>query len=332
MNNSNTLPEVSVVVIGRNESRNLPDTFKAIMQMDYPREKIELIFVDNNSTDNSVEIAKTFTDKVFVERADWPVSGLARNRGLLEASHEIIHFIDGDISITKDYLRRAVEKIQRPDVDAVTGYFREKYPEKFFNRILDIRRDDIVHEERYCESTNGGGTYLKSKLRAVNGYDERILKGQESELGMRFRNNGNKILFIDVVQGYHNFDVNSIWDFYHFSFAYGRSNGYLLKLTEDSNAYIQNCKNSAIKTLVINSFTGAIVLFAVLSGWFVIAPLYYLFRLLMIFVKTTVIQKKSWRQLLYNFIQYTFRFANYFGTISILLKPTLKPGPKMKLQ
>ena len=59
------VPDISIVVIGLNEGKNLHDTFTAIREMDYPQEKLELIFVDTGSSDHSVEIAGEFTDKVF---------------------------------------------------------------------------------------------------------------------------------------------------------------------------------------------------------------------------------------------------------------------------
>src|SRR6056297_1611615 len=130
---NNALPPVSIVVIGRNESDNLDHTFHAIRSMNYPQPKLELIYVDTDSSDNSVEIASRYTDKVFEEHSVWPSSGLARNRGIKEASHEIIHFIDGDIAIDPDYLKNAVREISEPGVEAVTGYFTERDVNSYFN-------------------------------------------------------------------------------------------------------------------------------------------------------------------------------------------------------
>lgn len=322
------LPNVSIIVIGRNESNNLPSTFDAIRQMEYPNHKLEVIYVDTSSTDDSVEIANNNTDKVFVEKNKWPTSGLARNRGLLEASNEIVHFVDGDIAITKDYLKHAVEKILQPGVDAVTGYFVEKRPDKFFNRIMDIRRDGINHQERFCESTNGGGTYLKSKLLQVNGYDERILKGQESELGIRFREKGFQILFIDQIQGVHNFDINSIFDFIKFKFNYGKSSGYLLKTKVDVNDFIKAIKKTAKKILFTNLLALLTIILALFTGLFLIPVIYYFLRISSLIVTVKIRHKKSNRFLLHNLIQYLFMFSTFFGIVKVSLDRGLIPGPK----
>lgn len=322
------LPNVSLVVIGKNEANNLEDTFNAILKMDYPPEKIEIIYVDTGSADQSVTIARKYAHRVFVESSNWPTSGLARNRGLVEAKHEIIHFIDGDISISKEYLKQAVKSILRPDVDAVTGYFVEKRTDKFFNRIMDIRRDDINHQERFCESTNGGGTYLKSKLLRVNGYDERILKGQESDLGIRYRAKGFKILFIDQIQGVHNFDIDSAFDFIKFKYYYGKSGGYLLKAKSDVNDYIRSIKKAAQKILISNFFSLFVILTGVVSGYYVILPIYYLARLSLLFFRVKIKQKKSNRVLLHDLVQYIFLFSTFFGVLKVLVSSHLVPGNK----
>ena len=322
------LPEISIVVIGLNEGKNLHDTFSAVRAMDYPMEKLELIYVDTGSDDNSVGIAGEYTDKVFVETSHWPTSGLARNRGIIEARHAIIHFIDGDISISKNYLKKAVKKIMNSEADAVTGYFLERYPGKFFNRLMNIRRDDIVHKERYCESTNGGGTYIKEKLLSINGYDERILKGQESELGVRYRQKGFKILYIDEVQGLHNFGLDSVSDFIRFSLTYGRSGGYLLKMKEDLNDFIILSAQSIKKILISNILSLSVILISIVTIKWYLIPVYYFVRISFILFKAAVLKRRSPRQIIFSLTQYLFSFFTFLGIVKVLADPTFKPGRK----
>lgn len=322
------LPFVSIVVIGLNEEANLEDTFRAILDMDYPSNKTEVIYVDTGSRDRSVQIARKYTSKVFVERGIWPTSGLARNRGIIEASYGIIHFIDGDISISEDYLKCAIIRMQTGKADAVTGFFREKHPARFFNRLMNIRRDEIIHEERYCDSTNGGGTYFRQKLLSVNGYDERILKGQESELGTRFRAAGNKILFIDKVQGLHNFDLNSVGDFIRVKYNYGRSSGYILKIKKDITDYIEQNNLHTRKTIVSSLISVMVIFASFFADLLFIVPSYYLLRITFLVANGKILKKKSNRQIGYTVIQYIFSFATFFGILAVFLDPRLKPGGK----
>lgn len=325
------LPDISIVVIGLNEGKNLHDTFTAVKTMDYPQEKLELIYVDTGSVDDSVAIARHYTGKVFIETGKWPTSGLARNRGIVEAKYEIIHFIDGDISISKDYLTKAVGKLIQGRADAVTGYFVERHTDKFFNNLMNFRRDDIIHEEGYCESTNGGGTYIKSKLLSVDGYDERILKGQESELGIRFRQKGYKILFIDEIQGIHNFGLDSVFDFVRFNITYGKSGGYLLKIKEDLNDFIAQSVLSVKKVLWSGFLSLTVILVSASAGKLFLIPVYYALRIGFICFKVSFIKKRGPRQILFSLYQYLFSFFSFLGIIRVLADPNMKPGEKQSI-
>lgn len=200
---------VSIVVIGYNEAENLDNTFQAIQSMNYPLDLLEVIYVDSGSKDNSLAIAKKYTDKVFVEDK-FPSSGRNRNRGLMEASFDIVHFIDGDMSIDPDYLAAAVPLFKEKEVQAVLGQVDEQNP-GLLNRVAALENSKKI--EGYTQYTATGATYVKKALIAINGYDERIKRGQETELGERFIADGNKIWCMAQKMGSHNFEINSPLDF-----------------------------------------------------------------------------------------------------------------------
>jgi glycosyltransferase involved in cell wall biosynthesis len=203
------LPGVSIVVIGFNEEQNLHDTFMAIQKINYPSDLVEIIYVDSGSTDRSVEIAKLYTDKVFLE-IKFPSPGRNRNRGLLEAKYDIVHFIDGDLTIDPDYLKVAVPLFQEKNVQAVMGQLEEQEP-NLLNRIAALENSKKV--EGYSHFTATGATYLKEAILRINGYDERIRRGEETELGERFMAKGNRIWCTLQKMGSHNFEINSPFDF-----------------------------------------------------------------------------------------------------------------------
>ena len=53
-------PLVSVVITTKNEEKNIENCLKSILNQTYPRDKIEIIVVDNNSSDRTKEIVQTF--------------------------------------------------------------------------------------------------------------------------------------------------------------------------------------------------------------------------------------------------------------------------------
>lgn len=172
----------------------------------YPQDCLEIIYVDSGSSDNSVEIAKQYVDEVFIENK-YPSPGRNRNRGLIEAKYDIVHFIDGDVIIDKNYLKNIVNLFSKKNVQAIVGQLDEQHP-NIYNKMAAL--SNAVKKEGYTTFTATGATYLKAALLAVNGYDERIRRGQETDLGERFRNSGYKIWRTAHKMGSHNFDIRNL--------------------------------------------------------------------------------------------------------------------------
>jgi glycosyltransferase involved in cell wall biosynthesis len=310
-------PYVSLVVIGLNEANNLVNTFEAIKKMHYPPKKLELIYVDSGSTDTSVAIAEKYADKVVIENSDWPTPARGRNRGLLEANHEIIHFIDGDIQIDPVYLRKAVKKLQANNVHAVFGYL-EELSIKGINRIL------LSHwEERnsgFVNSPGAGGTFKRRILLAVQGYDERILRGEETELGIRMMDKGYKIFFLNEKMGVHNYDVGGIFDYLKVQFNDGKSKSYCLLCKTSNRFFIENVRkslNNIVFVSLIMLLLTVTLLLKSLILFLVTVVSYFLFPVFKILFKKRIWQKNRF---LYYYWMELSKPATFIGQVAILFK------------
>ena len=225
--NDIALPKISVVVVGLNEAKNLEKSLEAYYNMTYPRDKIELIYVDSGSTDNSMQIAQKYADIVTSKTSVWQTVGVVANHGIKLSSCDIVHMSAGDIIVDKNYLELAVKRlIAQDDLCAVTGYFLEMRVSRW-NKVMSYRRfEDDTSKEQYVSAPNGG-TFKRRYLIDVNGYDERIKKGQETDLGIRLRDKGLKILNLNIPQGMHDFDLGSINTFIHRFYKDGKSLAYM---------------------------------------------------------------------------------------------------------
>lgn len=275
MKEEQTFSEVSIVVIGYNEAENLDNTFIAIQNLDYPQNNIEIIYVDTDSNDNSVEIAQKYTKKVFVEESHYPTAALARNRGLLEAKYDIVHFVDGDIELDKNYVKNATIKLQENKVQSVFGTLDEK-SKSYLSDIL------ISHwkqkKEGLTSSAGAGGTFLKRELLNINGYDERIKRGEEIDLGERFLAAGYKIWLMDVRMGFHKYKIKNMFQLIKRHFDNGKSIGFNALLPEKSN-YLKNHERKTRKWLMYS-----LIFLIVLLGALIISPFYTLLILLCMYL------------------------------------------------
>lgn len=207
------LPGVSVVVIGRNEAENLRACIESVKNIDYPEDRLEIIYVDTDSTDGSPEIARSLGVRVCEEHSDFPSASLARNRGLHEAQHDIVHFADGDTLIDPHYLRAAVTYLGQNNVACVFGRRIERdAPHSLIARISAYPW--TLLEPGFVDSPGAGGTFVKSVLQDVGGYNLNVLRGEEPEIGFRLREQGYRILLIEQLMCIHQEEyniINAVW-------------------------------------------------------------------------------------------------------------------------
>jgi glycosyltransferase involved in cell wall biosynthesis len=313
-------PPVSVIVIGLNEARRLPETLASIRNSDYPA-PIELIYVDSGSKDNSVEVAGQLCDKVFVE-AIWPTAARNRNRGLMEGHHEIMHFLDGDIIMDPGYLRTAVEKLLEGEVQCVFGFLEEK-SEKGLSKIL--LHDYGNRKPGVIDSPGAGGTFIKKALIDINGWDERIPRGEESELGERFRKAGYKIWYLDSKMGTHDYGVTSFRGFLKKQMREGYSYG-AISLIRSDDPFFVNTKKVLRNNIVFHAGLLVILTVSVFlkTAWLLV--LLFILYLLWLFVKYRVIQGiKNPDTIIYFLLSNLTKSVVFFGYILFRVRFKILP-------
>ncbi|MDH5182029.1 MAG: glycosyltransferase family 2 protein [Gammaproteobacteria bacterium] len=149
------MPTLSAVLIVKNEGAALADCLQTLTWAD------ELVVLDAGSTDNTVEIARRFTDKVYVN-AEWPGFGPQRQRAQSYAGGDWILMVDADERVTPE-LRKTVESaVQADDQNCVyavprlswvfgrfirhSGWYPD-YVIRLYPRSKAGYGDEMVHEK-----------------------------------------------------------------------------------------------------------------------------------------------------------------------------------------
>jgi len=240
-------PFVSIVVIGKNEESNLPYCFDSIKRMNYPQDMLDIIYVDSGSTDNSVVIAEKWGIRAVNETGNFPSAALGRNRGIKEARYKIIHFMDGDMTIGSNYLEKAIPYLNMDNIACVIGKLDERYKDK--NPISWLLYYNwAVKKPGFVDAPGAGGTFLKKALIEAGGYNPEILRGEETELGIRLREKGYGILMIDEIMGVHDYGIKTLGDLIRFFLALGQNFG--RAFLAPSSSYLYKDKKVACNILI----------------------------------------------------------------------------------
>ncbi|HVQ39704.1 MAG TPA: glycosyltransferase [Pyrinomonadaceae bacterium] len=218
--NSDAKKSLSVVVIGRNEGLRLARCIESIQAMRF-NGKVEIIYVDSNSTDGSASRAKWLGAKVISVRPDRPSAALGRNAGWREATAPFVLFLDGDTILAPDFVQTAMKSFADPRVAVVCGNRRETNTKgSFYNRALDLDWISPAGAADYC---GGDALMRRPVLEKVSGYDERLIAGEEPEMCARMRAQGFSIQHIDEPMTGHDLAITHFSQYWKRAFRTGHA-------------------------------------------------------------------------------------------------------------
>lgn len=185
---SKTDPLVSVIIPTKNSARTLDKCLKSIQDQTYPN--IEIILVDNNSTDNTKEIAKKYTNKVFNKG---PERSAQTNYGVKKSSGEYVYKIDSDFILEKEVVAQCIQKIKE-GCDAVVVH---NSPDTSVSWIAKVRKFE-VDMYKYDITHSSARFVSKEVYQAINGFNEQITAGEDYDFQNKLNRAGYKTGFIDA--------------------------------------------------------------------------------------------------------------------------------------
>jgi glycosyltransferase involved in cell wall biosynthesis len=180
-----TLPKITVVIPTLNSGKTLSKCLDSVIQLHYPKNKIQILIIDGGSRDNTLRIAEQYPVKILIEKRK--SRGLAYNIGLKESRGEYVAYLDSDAIAAENWLMKAV-KILQADTTVAAVHFRNKAPpnSSYFQKCVDV-----LQTKSWGQAN--GAVYRKSALEHVGGFQEYLPYLQESELKIRLINAGYKV-------------------------------------------------------------------------------------------------------------------------------------------
>jgi len=125
-----SFPSVSIIIPAHNESAVLPNTLKNIFASDYPRNKMQVIVVDDGSSDDTAKVAKKFGATVVKNRTNLGKCK-ALNVGIENASNDLIVTTDADTEFAAKTVESLVKHFSDRKVGAVAGYYKTSQMSNF---------------------------------------------------------------------------------------------------------------------------------------------------------------------------------------------------------
>jgi glycosyltransferase involved in cell wall biosynthesis len=199
------MPRVSIIVPVYNGERTIGACVESIFALSFPRNDVELLLIDNASSDSTSTILDAYRDRAIIlnETKRGPAS--ARNRGLLQATGDIVAFTDADCVVHGDWLSRIIEPLRDPVVGIVGGTILARTPcnavAEFGERIHDHRMAIEYYSPPYAITMNWASR--RSVLEKVGPFDEELLRCEDCDLAYRIVGAGYRIVHEPAAVVYH---------------------------------------------------------------------------------------------------------------------------------
>lgn len=175
---------LSVVIPFRNEANNLPTLIDTLRKLDYPKDRLEILLIDDHSTDDSLCVAEKLASNfsnVKILSANSTGKKLAITQGVDASQGEIIITTDADCELQVDWLKSINKQFQDPSIKMLVGAVRIKPDVTFFSKLQATEFSSLMGSAAatlnlgFPTMCNGANlSYRKKTFEEVNGFEGNV--------------------------------------------------------------------------------------------------------------------------------------------------------------
>jgi glycosyltransferase involved in cell wall biosynthesis len=237
------LPKVSLVIPCRNEERHIGTFLNTLVKINYPKDKLEIIFVDGKSEDKTRSIVESFRDKLLISIIDneKKYTPFALNLGIKNSSGDYIVILSSHTALQASFVMDNIDTIKKTGADCVGGVIKTIAPtEGVFAKAISFALSNKFGVgnslfrtgiDKITEAdTVPYGCYKRSVFTKYGYFNEHLVRNQDIEFNLRIKKSGAKIILDPKIQTIYysrsnlkelfkqNFR-NGFWVFYSLCFA-----------------------------------------------------------------------------------------------------------------
>ena len=207
------VPFVSLLVVNYNGEDILKLCFPSLKKLNYPKNRYEIIVVDNGSTDGSVQFLKKKYPDVKVVQNKKNLGYVGINLGLKYCKGEYIYFLNNDLILQKNCLHYLVQGIQKDSSIGMVAHDGINYYNKkivsggtWASRTMYCGHNPIEDKKDVKEIPYMGCGIIRKSVIEAYGYlfdPDYFIYAEDFDLGLRIRLLGMKTILVKRARCYH---------------------------------------------------------------------------------------------------------------------------------
>ncbi len=170
---------VSIIITTKNEEKNIENCLRSINKQSFPTKNIEIIVVDNHSTDKTLQIARAYTSHIFTKG---PERSAQRNYGIEKSRGDYILYLDADMVLSKRCVEESVKLVQKNSYIAALYIPEIVTGTSFWSRVRQFERSfydgTVIDCVRFVK---------RAAFDNVNGFDETMSGPEDWDFDKKIR-------------------------------------------------------------------------------------------------------------------------------------------------
>ena len=287
-------PMVSFIMPVLDEENTIRQCFDSLLDLDYPKDKIEILVAEGNSKDNTHKILKEYVKKyknIILLKNPTGNTSIGRNICIEHATGDMLMNYSGHVIAEKNLLKILALKLSELPNEIVAVGCSNVSPEKqnFVGKLSGVVFSSFMggknlfvqnaefEEERYSDHVSFA-CYRRKPVEDAGNFDPEFWCGQDAELDLRLLNAGYKILYTPETKVYH-FKRSTVKALFRQMYRYGIARAKMVK---------KHPKTLKLSHLLGPGFITGIILFFILTI-FNILPVWFISILALSYIFLSII-------------------------------------------
>ena len=195
-------PRVSIIIPVRDQPEDLLDCLQSLNNLNYPKDRLEIIVVDDGSRKEVSQIITSGTVRV-IRHDESKGPAACRNIGAEKANCDIFAFLDADCLAGEDWLKETISFFQTVNIGAVGGYVDGYYKNSFLDRYERVASSLNMGQRLILEAKTGSSFYVptanmlvtREAFKATGGFKAEMRLGEDVDFCWRLRDLGYALLY-----------------------------------------------------------------------------------------------------------------------------------------
>lgn len=206
---------VSIIIPTKNSATYLEKCLRSIESQNF--KNYEIIIIDNYSNDETLEIAKKYTKRIYQKG---PERSAQFNYGAKLARGKYLYFIGSDFILDKNHLENCLQVFKNSEIEAILTFNRSDPTLSFWAKVRNFERNMYQGDRTILASR----LMTKSVFEKVGGYNENLVAFEDYELQARLEKMGIGLGEVKTAET-HLGEPKSLGEIIKKSFYYGRTSG-----------------------------------------------------------------------------------------------------------